>query len=62
MGTLIIKYPNLKGFFMSFYAFDCIRISFLNSTVSTFFFSYGYNHKLNLKLLPFNYFLIPKNV
>ena len=54
MGTLITKYPNLKGFFTSLYTFDSIRISFLNSTVGTIFFSYGYNVKLNLKLMPFN--------
>ena len=38
MGTLFIKYPNLKGFFTSFYTFDCISIPFLNSAMSTFFF------------------------
>ena len=41
MGTLFIKYPNLKGFFTSFYTFDCISIPFLNSAMSTFFLSYG---------------------
>ena len=50
MGTLFLKYPNLKGFFTSFYTFDCISISFLNSAMSTFFLSYGYNLKLNLRL------------
>jgi len=55
MGTLFIKYPNLKGSFTSFYAFDCIRIPFSNSAMSTFFLSYGYNLKLNIRLLTFNY-------
>ena len=54
MGTLFIKYPNLKGFFTSFYTFDCIRISFLNFAMSTFFLSYEYIIKLNLRLMPFN--------
>ena len=61
MGTLFIKYPNLKGFFTSFYTFDCIRIHFLNSAMSTFFLSYGYNLKLNLRLLPFNLLFTLKN-
>ena len=61
MGTLFIKYPNLKGFFASLYTFDCIRIAFLNSAMSTFFLSYGYNLKLNLRLLPFNYLFSPKD-
>ena len=61
MGTLFIKYPNLKGFFTSFYTFNCISIPFLNSTMSTFFLSYGYNLKLNLRLQPFNYLFSPKD-
>jgi len=62
MGTLIIKYPNLKGFSAIFYIFDFIRICILNSAVSTSFLSHGYNFKLNLKLPPYNYLLSPKNV
>ena len=61
MGTLFLKYPNLKGFFTSFYTLDCISISFLNSAMSTFFLSYGYNLKLNLRLLPFNLLFTLKN-
>ena len=61
MGTLFVKYPNLKGFFTSFYTFDCIRVHFLNSAMSTFFLSYGYNLKLNLRLLPFNLLFTLKN-
>ncbi len=61
MGTLTIKYPNLKGFFTSFYTFEYIRIPFLNSAMSTFFLSYGYNLKLNLRLLPFNYLFTSKD-
>ena len=54
MGTLTIKYPVLKGFLTSFYTFDYVSVSFLNPTVGTNFFSYGYNLNLNLILLPFN--------
>ena len=61
MGTLTIKYPDLKGFFTSFYTFEYIRIPFLNSAMSTFFLSYVYNLKLNLRLLPFNYLFSPKD-
>ena len=61
MGTLFIKYPNLKGFFASFYTFDSISIPFLNSAMSTFLLSYGYNLNLNLRLLPFNYLFSPKD-
>ena len=62
MGTLIIKYPNLKGFFAFFYVFECIRFCFLNSAVSTSLVSHGYNFKPDLKLLPYNYLLSSKNV
>ena len=61
MGTLFIKYPNFKGFFTLFYTFDCTRTPLLDSAVSTFFLAYGYNFKLNLKLLPLNYLFTPKN-
>ena len=62
MCTLIIKYPDLKGFFAFFYSFDLIRICFLNSLVSTDFLSHGYNFKQDIKLLPFKYVLSSKNV
>ncbi len=61
MGTLIIKYPDFKGFFTSLYNFDSIGITFLISAVSTFFFTYGYNLKLNLKLLSFNHLFTQKD-
>ena len=61
MGTLIIKYPDFKGFFTSFYNFYSIGISFLISAMSTFFFTYGYNLKLNPKLPSFNHLFTLKD-
>ena len=61
MGTFFIKYPILKGFFTSFNTFNCIRVPFINSAMSTFFLSYGYKLKLNLRLQPFNYLFSPKD-
>jgi len=61
MGTFFLKYPNLKGFFTSFYTLNCISIPFLNSAMSTFFLSYGYTLNLNLRLPPFNYLFSPKD-
>ncbi len=62
MGTLIIKYPNLKGFFTFFHICDFIRSSFLDSVVSTIPLYHGYNFKQDLKLPLLNYLLSPKNV
>ncbi len=62
MGTLIIKYPNLKGFLISFYIFESVRNSFLYSAMSTIFLQYEYKFNLVFKLLPLNYSSIPENV
>jgi len=62
MGTLIIKYPNFKGFFAIFHIFGSLIFSFLNSTVSTSFLSRGYNNKSYFKLFPYNYLLSLKDV